>query len=394
AAGAGQRGGGGRGGGAGGGWVVYPDFTAPAVRGWWGELHGGRPAEGFSGSWHTGDEPVSYAPFGDRELPSSARHALEGAGGDHREAHNVYGLAMARAAFEGLGALRPDERPFVVSRAGWAGTQRYGGAWSGGEAAGWAGLRASLARVLGLGLCGVPYAGSDVGGSRGAVPPELYLRWFQLAAYLPLFRTSGAAGAPREPWGFGDEVLAHARAALRERERLLPYFVTLAGLAGLTGAPYVRPVWWGHPQDRALRECEDAFLLGDALLVAPVLEQGARQRVVRLPRGRWYDTSDGRAYEGPGPVRLAAPLSRVPVLARAGAVLPVRAPGGGTELEVWAPAPGRTGGGLVVRDPGDGWREPEAERYTVRLRGGEVRVARTAEAGAQPREWPVRVRGL
>ncbi|GAA3764413.1 hypothetical protein GCM10023082_66630 [Streptomyces tremellae] len=374
--------------------MVYPDFTAPAVRGWWGELHGGRPAEGFSGSWHTGDEPVSYAPFGDRELPSSARHALEGAGGDHREAHNVYGLAMARAAFEGLGALRPDERPFVVSRAGWAGTQRYGGAWSGGEAAGWAGLRASLARVLGLGLCGVPYAGSDVGGSRGAVPPELYLRWFQLAAYLPLFRTSGAAGAPREPWGFGDEVLAHARAALRERERLLPYFVTLAGLAGLTGAPYVRPVWWGHPQDRALRECEDAFLLGDALLVAPVLEQGARQRVVRLPRGRWYDTSDGRAYEGPGPVRLAAPLSRVPVLARAGAVLPVRAPGGGTELEVWAPAPGRTGGGLVVRDPGDGWREPEAERYTVRLRGGEVRVARTAEAGAQPREWPVRVRGL
>ncbi|MCA1223980.1 glycoside hydrolase family 31 protein, partial [Streptomyces sp. 8L] len=373
---------------------VYPDFTAPAVRQWWGGLYEERLAQGFSGVWHTGNEPVSFAPFGGRTLPRSSRHALEGRGGDHREAHNVYGLAMARAAFEGLGRSRPDERPFVFSRSGWAGMQRYGGAWSGGVASRWDGLRASLALVLGLGLCGVPYAGSDVGGFDGSPSAELYLRWFQLGAWLPLFRTRAAFDAGRgEPWEFGADVLEHARAALLERERLLPYFVTLAQLAGATGAPYVRPLWWSQPRDRALRECDDAFLLGDALLVAPVFEEGTRHRLVQLPRGRWYDTADERPYEGPGPVRLAAPLSRLPVLARAGSVLPVRDAGGGLALEAWAPAPGRTGGGLVVRDPGDGWKEPETERYTTRLRGGEVRVARVTERGTESPRWPVRVRG-
>ncbi|MBM7058974.1 TIM-barrel domain-containing protein, partial [Streptomyces durocortorensis] len=328
---------------------VYPDFTDPVVRDWWGSLYEERLAQGFSGIWHDMNEPVSFAAFGDPSLPRSARHVLEGAGGDHREAHNVYALAMARAGYEGLLRLRPEERPFLFSRSGWAGMQRYGGTWSGDVSTGWPGLRASLSLVLGLGLCGVPYSGPDVGGFDGFPSPELYLRWFQLGACLPLFRTHSAIDAGRrEPWAFGPEVLEHARAALVERERLHPYFVSLSHVARLTGAPYVRPVWWGAPGVRALRECEDAFLLGDALLVAPVLEPGVRRRAVRLPRGRWYDTVTGRPYEGPGQVLVDAPLSRVPVLARAGAVIPVRGADGGPELEVWAPAPGRTGGGLVV----------------------------------------------
>ncbi len=189
-------------------------------------------------------------------------------------------------------------------------------------------------------------------------------------------------------------MLEHARAALVERERLHPYFVTLSHVARLSGAPYVRPVWWAAPGDRALRGCEDAFLLGDALLVAPVMESGAERRVVRLPRGRWYDTATGRAYEGPGPVVIDAPLSRIPVLARAGAVVPVRDADGELELEVWAPAPGRTGGGLVVRDPGDGWAEAEVERYVARWEGERVVVEREGEEGAAPVGLPVRVRGV
>ncbi|MFE7336425.1 glycoside hydrolase family 31 protein [Streptomyces griseus] len=372
---------------------VYPDFTDPLVRDWWGSLYEERLAQGFSGIWHDMNEPVSFAAFGDPSLPRSARHALEGAGGDHREAHNVYALAMARAGYEGLLRFRPEERPFLFSRSGWAGMQRYGGTWSGDVSTGWPGLRASLSLVVGLGLCGVPYSGPDVGGFDGFPSPELYLRWFQLGAYLPLFRTHSATGAGRrEPWEFGPEVLEHARAALVERERLRPYFVTLSHVARLTGAPYVRPLWWGSPGDRSLRECEDAFLLGDALLVAPVLEPGARRRAVRLPRGRWYDTVTGRAYEGPGQVLVDAPLSRVPVLARAGAVVPVRGADGGPELEVWAPAPGRTGGGLVVRDPGDGWAEPEVERYVTRWEGDRVVVERDGAEGGV--DCPVRVRGV
>ncbi|KUH35745.1 MULTISPECIES: glycoside hydrolase family 31 protein [Streptomyces] len=375
---------------------VYPDFTDPAVRGWWGRLYEERLAQGFAGVWHDMNEPVSFTPFGDMTLPRSARHALEGRGGDHREAHNVYALAMARAGYEGLARLRPRERPFLFSRSGWVGMQRYGGTWSGDVATGWPGLRASLSLALGLGLCGVPYSGPDVGGFDGFPSPELYLRWFQLGAWLPLFRTHAAIDAGRrEPWEFGPKVLEYARAALEERERLRPYFVSLARLARLTGAPYARPLWWGAPEDRVLRECEDAFLLGDALLVAPVLTRGTDRRAVRLPRGRWYDMVTGQSYEGPGQVLVEAPLSRVPVLVRAGAVVPVRGEEGTTELEVWAPAPGRSGGGLVVRDPGDGWERADVERYVTRWVDGEVRVELVTDAGAVAvGPAGVRVRGL
>ncbi|MBT2545589.1 glycosyl hydrolase [Streptomyces sp. ISL-44] len=371
---------------------AYPDFTDPAVREWWGGLYEERLAQGFAGFWHDMNEPVSFTPFGDMTLPRSARHSMDGAGGDHRAGHNVYALGMARAGWEGLVRLRPAERPFLFSRSGWAGMQRYGGTWSGDVETGWEGLRASLALVLGLGLCGVPYSGPDVGGFGGSPSPELYLRWLQLGAYLPLFRTHSAIWAGRrEPWEFGAEVEKHARAVMAERERLRPYFVTLAHLARRTGAPYVRPLWWGTPEERRLRDCEDAFLLGDALLVAPVLECGADRRAVRLPRGRWYDTATGAAYEGPGQILLDAPPGRIPVLARAGAVLPVRSAGDGdVELEVWAPARGRTGGGVVIRDPGPGFEAGTVERYTVRWAGDAVVVETEAGTAVEG----VVVRGL
>ncbi|MFK8845251.1 hypothetical protein [Streptomyces sp. Ac-502] len=146
-----------------------------------------------------------------------------------------------------------------------------------------------------------------------------------------------------------------------------------------------------HPRDRKLRDCEDAFLLGDALLVAPVLGPGVTRRAVRLPRGRWYDTADGRAYDGPGQVLLDAPLSRIPVLALAGSVLPVAGADGTTELEVWAPKAGREGGGLVVPDAGDGWQRPAVERFGTRLEDGEVVVERQ---GGGEVGYRVRVRGV
>lgn len=369
--------------------AVYPDFTDPLVREWWGALHKEPWGQGFSGVWQG---PGSPAAGGGPALPRSARYALEGRGGDHREAHNVYGPAMARAGYEGVRRLRPEERPFVVSRTGWAGVQRYGGVRSGAGTAGRPGLRASLALVLGLGMCGVPYAG--VGGGGADESDELYVRRLQLGAFLPLFHVGGGGDSGgREPWEAGARVLGYAKAALDGRERLLPYFVTLAQVARLTGAPYARPLWWGAPGDRALRDCEDAFLLGDALLVAPVLECGAERRTVHLPRGRWYDTATGEAYEGPGQVLVDAPLSRIPVLARAGAVIPVRGADGGLELEVWAPRVGRTGGGLVVRDAGEGWARSAVERFTSRMADGRVVVER--EGGDEGADLPpLRVRGL
>ncbi|MBD0740633.1 glycoside hydrolase family 31 protein, partial [Streptomyces sp. CBMA29] len=374
--------------------AAFPDFTDPQVRAWWGRLYAERLGQGFSGVWHDMNEPVSFASFGENTLPRSARHSLEGRGGDHREAHNVYGLAMARAGYEGLRELRPEQRPFLFSRSGWAGMQRYGGTWSGDVATGWSGLRASLSLVLGLGLCGVPYSGPDVGGFTGSPSPELYLRWFQLAAYLPFFRTHSAIDAGRrEPWEFGPEVLEHARAALTERVRLLPYLESLAHIAHRTGAPYVRPLWWNAPGDRALRECGDAFLLGDALLVAPVLEPGSLTRAIRLPRGLWYDTATGTAHRGPGQVLLDAPLGRIPVLARAGAIVPVAGADGEVELDVWAPRLGRTGGGVVFSGDPEGWGTARMERFTTRWADGEVVVERDGTDAGEPVGYRVRVRG-
>ncbi|MGV9551398.1 TIM-barrel domain-containing protein, partial [Streptomyces ardesiacus] len=126
--------------------VVFPDVTHARVRAWWGGLYEERLGQGFAGFRHDLDAPTSFAAFGEPTLPRSARHGLEGRGGDHREAHNVYALCVARAGYEGLRALAPDERPFVLSRSGWAGLQRYGGTWSGDAVTDWAGLRAALAR--------------------------------------------------------------------------------------------------------------------------------------------------------------------------------------------------------------------------------------------------------
>ncbi|KRV48710.1 glycosyl hydrolase [Wenjunlia vitaminophila] len=366
---------------------VFPDFTSAAARQWWGEL---LELHGCAGVWHVGDEPAVSAAFGERTLPRSTRHCGDGAGGDHRSAHNVYGLLMARAAHEALERSCPDRRPWVVARSGWAGMQRYAGCGVGEVTAQWAGLRVALALVLGLGLCGVPYSGADVGaGASGRPSPELYLRWLQLGSFLPLFRTRGSAVGWPEPWEFGPEVLERARAVFAERERLLPYLYTLAHEARRTGAPYVRPVWWHEPGLAPLRGVGDAFLLGDALLVAPVMEPGVEHRRVRLPSGRWYDRATGRAYTGPGVVELPAPLERVPVLVRAGAVVPV-ATADGMELEVWAPESGDLGGGSLVVDAGDGWSGSVVEEYLVRRVDGRVVVERAGSAVVGRR---VRVRG-
>lgn len=353
-----------------------------------GEAGGGRRSRVAAGpSW-----PADLAGLA-AELRAEGVRLVRAAGASGaEEADGVRAVVWSDPAEPVPAGPRPRERAFRLSSPVRAGVQRYGGARSADVAAGWPGLRAALATVVGLGLCGVPYAGPDVGGPAGPESPELCLRRLQLGAYLPLFRIRAetcAGGAGREP---GERMLGHARAALVERERLGPYFVTLAQVARLTGAPYVRPVWWGAPGDRSLRDCEDAFLLGDGLLVAPVLEPGADRRTVRLPRGRWYDTATGRAHEGPGRVTVGAPLSRIPVLARAGVVIPVRGDDGGPELEVWAPRPGRRGSGVLVRSAGEGRGKPVVERFRTRWEDGRVVVEREGHAGAVA--YPVRVRGL
>ncbi len=375
------------------GWAAWVDFTSPRAREWWGRQYRRLTSLGIDGFWHDMNEPAVFAARGDPSLPRCTRHELEGRGGDHREAHNLYGLGMNRAGYEGLLRLEPQRRPFLLSRSGWAGGQRYAWTWTGDTRSGWDNLRQTLRSVLGLGLSGFAFAGPDVGGFSGQAPDaELFIRWFQLASFLPFFRTHNTSYMPpHEPWEFGAEAEELLSKALRLRYRLLPYWYTLAWQASRTGAPLARPLCWEDPGSRELRAEDGAFLLGDALLVAPVLEPGAARRTISLPPGEWRELEGDGTFTGPARVQLEAPLGRIPVLVRAGSLLPMEQDRG-LELVVFRPA-GKEGGGpeaaggagLLYSDAGDGYGPFRLDRFSLRQAPGGWSLSWSSE-GEYP--WP------
>jgi alpha-glucosidase len=368
------------------GWSAFPDFTNPRAGAWWGRQYERQLAAGIDGFWHDMNEPASFVSNGDPTFPLCVRHDMEGRGGDHREAHNVYGMLMNRAGYEGLRALRPERRPFILSRSGWVGMQRWSWSWTGDVETSWAALRRTLTCVLGLGLCGMPYTGPDIGGFSGAPSAELFTRWFQLASFLPFFRTHCANYLPRrEPWSFGPEVLGFVKESLRIRYSLLPCWYTLAWQASITGAPLVRPLFWAEPERGDLREAADAFLLGDDLLVAPVLEQGVRKRDVLLPRGGWYEIDGEGACLKARQATLDAPLGRTPVLARAGSMVPMR-DGDRLVLHAFRSGEGDAAEGRMYSDAGDGYGPHRIDSFRLVPDGqGAVRLLWGTE-GSYP--WP------
>lgn len=347
------------------GWVTYPDFTDPRVRQWWGTLYTRLFRHGVSGLWQDMNEPVSYTASGDMTLPLCTRHNLDGAGGDHRQAHNVYGMLMNRAGYEACRKLKPDRRPFILSRAGWAGMQRYSWCWTGDIETSWQAVRQTIATVLGLGLSGQPYSGPDTGGFTKHPSPELYVRWFQLDSFLPVFRTHCAFYLPkREPWEFGPKALEILREQLDLRYALLPYWYTLAWKASQTGEPLVRPLWWNEPGNRDLWKVDDEFMVGDALLVAPVLHDGERKRSVLLPSGQWHDLWGYEVYDGNSEIELEAPLERIPVLVRAGSIVPTVETGVLT-LHVYHPGKSGSSSGILYSDAGDGYGPSRIDTFRL-----------------------------
>jgi alpha-glucosidase len=238
-------------------------------------------------------------------------------------------------------------------------------------------LRQIIPMVLGLGLSGQPYSGPDIGGFSGAPTPELYLRWFQLAAFLPYFRTHSASYTPpREPWSFGEPYTSIVREFLRLRYRLLPYWYTLAWQASQTGVSPVRPLFWLGEADEALWEVDDAFLIGDSLLAAPVLEAGAVSRDVRLPCGVWFDFWDDTRYAGSGTIRLEIGLERIPLLARGGTVLPMESEGS-LELHIYPPggSQGLSPAGRLYYDAGDGYGDSRLDTFHLGFASGSLEMA-------------------
>ncbi|MGC9084414.1 MAG: TIM-barrel domain-containing protein, partial [Anaerolineae bacterium] len=375
---------------------AFPDFTDPRVRQWWGDLHRDLLEAGVDGIWDDMNEPALFGEDG-ATIPGPVRHRLDGVEGDHRVAHNLYGLNMAHATAEGLARLAPDRRPFVITRSGWTGVQRYAAHWTADNRSDWASLRQTLPMVLNLGLSGIAFTGADIGGFEGFATGELFTRWLQMSVFFPFCRAHTYFASPdQEPWSWGEPYLSVNRAFIRLRYRLLPYLYTALWQCTQTGAPIVRPLLWAFQDDPTTHTLDDEFLCGDALLVAPVLEEGATRRRVYLPAGRWYDFWTDALYEGPAWIEAEAPLARIPVFVRAGAVVPTgpemedvgQRPTDPLTLHLYPPAEGEGGISFLYEDDGEtmAYRRGEyrLHRFVLSADRSGVIIAWTAEGAYDP----------
>ena len=304
--------------------AVFPDFSSPAARDWWAGLVPRLIRTGVRGLWIDMNEPASFRAVDGYTVPDEVLARGEGEATTMAEVHNVYALLMAKATRQGMEQAAPDRRPFILTRAGFAGIQRYAAVWTGDTPSSWPMLRTSLSLVLSLGLSGVAFCGSDVGGFSGGATPELFARWLELGSLSPFFRGHVQTGAPdQEPWAFGVEVEDISRSTIGLRYRLLPYLYSLFQRSAQTGEPVLAPLLFHYQHDSATWEIEDQAMLGPWLLVAPIMEQGAQSRTLYLPAGRWYELHSGRLYQGPATITRRVSLAALPVFVRSGAILPL-----------------------------------------------------------------------
>ncbi len=275
------------------GLCVFPDFTSKETRKWWAGLYKDFMATGVDGVWNDMNEPAVFNVKA-KTMPEDNVHDADpklGGPGPHARFHNVYGTLMVQATRDGIIAANPDKRPFVLSRALYIGGHRYGASWTGDNTANWYHLETSIPMTLNLGLSGQPFAGPDIGGFAGNGDGALFARWMGFGALMPFARGhTGKENIDKEPWSFGPTVEATCRAAIERRYRLLPYYYTLFHEASVTGLPVMRPVFFADSKDPALRTEDDAFLIGDDLLVAPqVVPDRTREVIMPGKPGDWRE---------------------------------------------------------------------------------------------------------
>ncbi|MGB8222962.1 MAG: TIM-barrel domain-containing protein [Polyangiales bacterium] len=369
---------------------LWPDYTRPETRDWWGSYVPDFLDNGIDGIWIDLNEPSIVMP----PTESFPEDLLHRGGGDlppgtHARYHNAYGLLMSQATHQAMKSARPERRPFLLSRSSYIGGQRYAAMWTGDNSASWEHLYWSVTMTLNMGLSGQPFAGPDIGGFFRAPTASLYAHWIGVGAFFPFSRTHTVQFSPdQEPWSFGPDVEAISRAAIERRYRMLPYIYTLFREASLSGLPVWRPVFFADPSDASLRGEDHAFLIGEDVLVEPILTEGDRH-VFQMPSGVWREFT--LVGEDPS-VTPELPVLKI----RGGAIVPLGRVVQSTSEVLLEPltllvslnAEGRAEG-LLYEDAGEGYGYQAGDylltSYAAEQVGDEVRVRIASEDGERPR---------
>lgn len=336
---------------------VFPDFTWAPARAWWGTLYKEFVEAGVRGFWNDMNEPsVFLRP--DKTAPLEVVDRVDSGGTEtQRAVHNVFGLENSRATYEGLRKLQGNVRPFVLTRATYAGGQRYAASWTGDNTSSWNHYRISIPTLLSLGISGVPFVGDDIGGFRGSPPMDLLTRWIELGSFNPIFRDhTEKESLDQEPWVGGSEHEAIRKRYIELRYRLLPYIYTITEESSRTGLPMMRPLFLEYPEAENLYTNDEEFLFGSDVLVAPEVWNFTTPYNVQFPPGAWYDYWSGRQLKDSTTV--APSLDQLPMYVRAGAIIPqgpviqstADVPNGPLELRVY---PGPACRGSVYLDDGN-----------------------------------------
>lgn len=300
----------------------FPDFSKPETRAWWAGHCADFAAAGLAGIWNDMNEPATWG----QSMPDLMTFNFDGEGATHKEARNVYGQLMARATREGMEQLNPGERPFVLTRAGYAGIQRYAAVWTGDNVASEEHMLLGCRMLANMGLSGMPFTGNDIGGFVGDADPLLFSRWISLGAFSAFFRCHTMINTrDAEPWAYGEKAEEIARNYINLRYRLLPYVYSIFHEAAQSGLPVVRSlaIEWPHEARVYQTAYQNQFLFGPSLLVCPAM---SREKVIPLflPEGNWYYLYNDQVRAGGQEHYQDCPVDRLPVFVRGGTILPMQ----------------------------------------------------------------------
>lgn len=300
----------------------FPDFTKPVTRLWWSDLFKDMVDVGVKGFWNDMNEPAVWG----QTFPDITQFNYEGMNKSHKASHNIYGMQMARATYDGAKKYLAGQRPFVITRAGYAGVQRYSSVWTGDNSSQEADYLQSSVMVQGLNLSGISFCGPDIGGFEGEPTQALFEKWIQLGVFTPFFRTHSIKNSKaQEPWSFGEDVEVNAREMIKMRYKLLPYIYSAFYDSYKFGLPIVKPLFWFDQNDEHTYNIGNQmqYYFGDALMVAvPKVSQDYTR--VYLPEGDWYEFDTKKIHKGKQDIITESGRSRLPVFVREGSIIAMR----------------------------------------------------------------------